>query len=191
MFVFVDKTTFFYDDYGSPFGELAQETSPCSKADTCHDCIGAGPDCGWCTAPDNYTQNRCDTLYNLQASGCPSPFVYSPTNQYEVEMDEELSNKTDEYSEPIQMRPQRVALRLRPKYPHKMRVDFKQARDYPVDLYYLMDLSKSMDDDKKKLAELGDFLARKMRNLTSNFRLGFGSFVDKTVMPYVSTVPEK
>ncbi|CAK9304234.1 unnamed protein product [Gordionus sp. m RMFG-2023] len=30
-----------------------------------------------------------------------------------------------------------------------------------------------------------------MRNITSNFRVGFGSFVDKVVMPYVSVVPEK
>merc|ERR1719297_174751 len=30
-----------------------------------------------------------------------------------------------------------------------------------------------------------------MERLTSNFRLGFGSFVDKVVMPYVSTVPRK
>ena len=34
-------------------------------------------------------------------------------------------------------------------------------------------------------------LAETMQNITSNFRLGFGSFVDKVVMPYVSTVPRK
>jgi len=30
-----------------------------------------------------------------------------------------------------------------------------------------------------------------MSEITKNFRLGFGSFVDKVVMPYVSTVPSK
>lgn len=68
---------------------------------------------------------------------------------------------------------------------------YTQAEDYPVDLYYLMDLSKSMYDDKEKLSYLGDKLATTMKKLTSNFRLGFGSFVDKVVMPYVSTLPEK
>ena len=68
---------------------------------------------------------------------------------------------------------------------------YEQAVDYPVDLYYLMDLSKSMEDDKEKLSTLGDLLSETMQNLTSNFRLGFGSFVDKVVMPYVSTVPQK
>lgn len=70
-------------------------------------------------------------------------------------------------------------------------MEFKQAEDYPVDLYYLMDLSNSMKDDKEKLALLGDLLAEEMGRITTNFRLGFGSFVDKVVMPYVNTVPEK
>lgn len=72
-----------------------------------------------------------------------------------------------------------------------MSVTFRQAEDYPVDLYYLMDLSQSMADDKESLSALGKQLAEEMQNLTRNFRLGFGSFVDKVVMPYVSTVPEK
>lgn len=68
---------------------------------------------------------------------------------------------------------------------------YTQAEDYPVDLYYLMDLSKSMEDDKEKLSALGDHLAATMKKITKKFTLGFGSFVDKVVMPYVSTIPEK
>lgn len=60
-----------------------------------------------------------------------------------------------------------------------------------MDLYYLMDLSKSMEDDKDNLSLLGRELSLTMQNITSNFQLGFGSFVDKVLMPYVSTVPKK
>lgn len=60
-----------------------------------------------------------------------------------------------------------------------MKVVYAQAEDYPVDLYYLMDLSRSMSDDKKKLSILGEELAHKMRTITANFTLGFGSFIDK------------
>lgn len=74
---------------------------------------------------------------------------------------------------------------------HNLNMRYSQAEDYPVDLYYLMDLSKSMEDDKEKLSALGDLLSETMRNITSNFRLGFGSFVDKVLMPYVSTIPKK
>ena len=78
-----------------------------------------------------------------------------------------------------------------PDEAYDMHLQYAQAEDYPVDLYYLMDLSKSMEDDKDKLSELGNLLAERMQSITSNFRLGFGSFVDKVVMPYVSTVPAK
>lgn len=92
----------------------------------------------------------------------------------------------------------------------KFNVTYRQAVDYPVDLYYLMDLSYSMKDDKQKLSELGDLLgmlslfvllaihlsvgdvsAERMRQITRNFRLGFGSFIDKKLMPFIDPRPEK
>ncbi|XP_017769953.1 PREDICTED: integrin beta-PS-like isoform X2 [Nicrophorus vespilloides] len=90
----------------------------------------------------------------------------------------------------VQISPQKVNLKLRARQSYSFQMHYTQAEDYPVDLYYLMDLSKSMEDDKDKLSLLGNLLAESMRNITSNFRLGFGSFVDKVVMPYVSTVPK-
>lgn len=42
--------------------------------------------------------------------------------------------------------------------PYKFNITFKKADNYPVDLYFIMDLSQSMNDDKDKLAELGDML---------------------------------
>jgi len=45
--------------------------------------------------------------------------------------------------------------------PQTFNLTFRLAKDYPVDLYYLMDLSYSMKDDKENLAvlgrEIGDF----------------------------------
>lgn len=91
----------------------------------------------------------------------------------------------------VQIFPQEVDVSLRPKSPARFTMRFRQAADYPVDLYYLMDLSASMKDDKEKLADLGTKLSDEMRLITKDFRIGFGSFVDKTVMPYVSTVARK
>jgi integrin beta 1 len=90
-----------------------------------------------------------------------------------------------------QVKPQRIKLRLRARQQYSVHMYYTQAEDYPVDLYYLMDLSKSMQDDKEKLSALGDHLAQTMKNMTTKFTLGFGSFVDKVVMPYVSTIPDK
>ncbi|XP_058126874.1 integrin beta-PS isoform X1 [Anopheles ziemanni] len=91
----------------------------------------------------------------------------------------------------VQISPQSVSLKLRLNEVYRLNVNYAQAEDYPVDLYYLMDLSKSMEDDKTILSTLGAHLASEMRKITNNFKLGFGSFVDKVLMPYVSTVPKK
>jgi integrin beta 1 len=48
-----------------------------------------------------------------------------------------------------------------------------------------------MKDDKEKLSQLGDLLADRMTKITKNFRLGFGSFIDKKVMPFVDPRKEK
>ena len=39
--------------------------------------------------------------------------------------------------------------------PQTIDIRFRQAEDYPVDLYYLMDLSNSMEEDKDQVAKLG------------------------------------
>lgn len=64
-------------------------------------------------------------------------------------------------------------------------VRVQHTEDYPVDLYYLMDLSASMVDDLNKIKDLGSSLSKEMANLTSNFRMGFGSFVEKPTLPFI------
>lgn len=162
--------------------------NPCTK------CFTAGPEHAWCKqegfSPDGSRQ-RCDTKENLKKAGCKDDDIFRPEPEYYVIQDDPLSNKTSNPFELVQLRPQRIKLRLPPHMPKRLTIQYKQVTDYPVDLYYLMDLSKSMSDDKAKLAELGNRLASQMQEMTSNFQLGFGSFVDKKLLPYVNTVPEK
>uniref|UniRef100_A0A8C4QTB9 Integrin beta n=1 Tax=Eptatretus burgeri TaxID=7764 RepID=A0A8C4QTB9_EPTBU len=75
--------------------------------------------------------------------------------------------------------------------PQKINLTFRRAEDYPIDVYYLLDLSYSMNDDLQNLKHLGTELQKSMKNITSDLQIGFGSFVDKTVMPYISTTPKK
>lgn len=62
---------------------------------------------------------------------------------------------------------------------------YRPAKNYPLDLYYLMDLTWSMRDDKETLVNVGKDLASTLNTLTENYRLGFGSFVDKPAMPFM------
>ncbi|XP_077474088.1 integrin beta-3-like isoform X2 [Stigmatopora argus] len=52
-----------------------------------------------------------------------------------------------------------------------------------------MDLSYSMKDDLARLETLGHRLAQTMGKTTSDLRMGFGAFVDKTAVPYMYVSP--
>lgn len=62
---------------------------------------------------------------------------------------------------------------------------YKPAKNYPLDLYYLMDLTDSMANHKAALIGVGEKLANALNSLSENYRIGFGSFVDKPVWPYL------
>jgi len=145
--------------------------------------------CFWCKQKD-FARNRCDSKEGLLNNGCN--LIESFNESIQVVTDRELSHiSVASESEAVQVKPQRVFLKLRPKSPHRLKLSYRQAVDYPVDLYYLMDLSRTMLDHKRKLAALGNKLATQMRQITKNFRLGFGSFVDKSVLPFADTNPAK
>lgn len=56
--------------------------------------------------------------------------------------------------------------------PQTINLKFKRAEDYPIDLYYLMDLSYSMKDDLENVKNLGTSLMLEMSKITSDFRIG-------------------
>jgi len=189
------EAQFSQNGYGAGF--MLQ--NPCVSKQTCSECLQT-PTCAWCmkeeyTSVDGSPLPRCnsESYYSASSSSrvrCPADMIVNPMNIARIVENVEL-RKASEYTEAVQVKPQHVYLKLRINEAHDLDFYYEQAQDYPVDLYYLMDLSKSMEDDKEKLSALGDLLSATMQNITSNFRLGFGSFVDKVVMPYVSTVPRK
>ncbi|PIK50534.1 putative integrin beta G subunit isoform X1 [Apostichopus japonicus] len=112
-----------------------------------------------------FTQNftdtgspRCDTIPNLRMQGCSE--YTSPNSSYTIDLDKELSNagNTTNLGEAVQVKPQEITLKLRPGQPTQFTFQVRQAEDYPVDLYYVMDLSKSMEDDLVNLRKVGDVL---------------------------------
>ena len=50
---------------------------------------------------------------------------------------------------------------------------------------------KPLSDDKENIVKLGEKIAEAVQEITSDFRIGFGSFVDKEVLPFISLVPGK
>ena len=166
---------------------LSQECAK-YKVSTCRDCIESGPGCAWCQKlnfsgqgePDSV---RCDTREQLLAKGCVADDIVDPRSLAETQEDQAGGQK--------QLSPQKVTLYLRPGQAATFNVTFRRAKGYPIDLYYLMDLSYSMLDDLINVKKLGGDLLRALNEITESGRIGFGSFVDKTVLPFVNTHPEK
>ncbi|KAK7940096.1 hypothetical protein WMY93_003422 [Mugilogobius chulae] len=161
---------------------------------TCRQCLAVDPSCAWCSQEEfgkgGSSVSRCDLKTNLVKLGCRSDSVEFPLSSMQILEDSPLSDKASG-STVTQIRPQKMHMVLRPGDSKRFTVSVKQVEDYPVDLYYLMDLSYSMKDDLEKLVTLGNLLAEAMRKTTSNLRMGFGAFVDKTVSPYMYTFPAK
>uniref|UniRef100_A0A672JK18 Integrin beta n=1 Tax=Salarias fasciatus TaxID=181472 RepID=A0A672JK18_SALFA len=157
---------------------------------TCKQCLAVHPSCAWCLQEGVASSSRCDLKANLLASGCAPSALESPASRLQVIEDRPLSNKAAGSTQDItQIKPQRLHITLRPGERGGGRV--RQVEDYPVDLYYLMDLSYSMNDDLVRLRTLGKSLAEAMNRTTSNLRMGFGAFVDKPLSPYMYISPEE
>ena len=56
--------------------------------------------------------------------------------------------------------------------------------DLPVDLYFVLDSSKSMITKTELLAGASEEIAVKIKKLTKDYRLGFGSFIEKPRIPF-------
>ncbi|XP_024919680.1 integrin beta-2 [Cynoglossus semilaevis] len=175
---------------------LCQE-EVCSKSviNSCNDCIQSGPYCVWC-AQLNFTKAgeqeaaRCDTAAQLKSRGCRGENIISPRNWVHINQEDPLSTSFKQ-QEPVQLSPQKISLELRPGLPSTFTVSFRRVQGYPVDLYYLMDLSYSMKDDLENVKRLGQSLFAALKNITAHAQIGFGAFVDKTVLPYTNTNPDK
>uniref|UniRef100_A0A8C6M7N1 Integrin beta n=1 Tax=Nothobranchius furzeri TaxID=105023 RepID=A0A8C6M7N1_NOTFU len=178
-------------------GLCQQQEEVCAKSviNSCGDCIRTGPFCSWCkqlnfTKPGEQEAVRCDTKAQLVKKGCNIFEIIAPENNKTTIKDVPLSTLSSQ-QEPVQMSPQHVSLKLRPGLPETFTVSFSRAEGYPVDLYYLMDLSYSMKDDLNNVKGLGQDLFAALKKITKDATIGFGAFVDKTVLPYTNTNKEK
>uniref|UniRef100_A0AAQ5XBK6 Integrin beta n=1 Tax=Amphiprion ocellaris TaxID=80972 RepID=A0AAQ5XBK6_AMPOC len=161
---------------------------------TCQQCLAVDPSCAWCSQEEygrgGSGASRCDLKQNLLNEGCSQDAVEFPISTLTIQNDDPLSSKASGAGDVVtQVRPQKLHMTLRPGDAKRFTVSVKQVEDYPVDLYYLMDLSYSMRDDLVRLRTLGNELAVTMGRTTSNLRMGFGAFVDKTVSPYMYMHP--
>ncbi|KAI4900777.1 hypothetical protein NFI96_017573 [Prochilodus magdalenae] len=137
-------------------------------------------------SPGEPDYKRCDTAEGLRTRNCSA--IIDPKPNIRIIRDTDLGSNLDNV---VQLRPQKLHLKIRVGVPQTFEVAFKRAEGYPIDMYYLMDLSFSMRDDLEKVKSLGRNVVSALKNVTRAVRIGFGAFVDKREMPYVNTMPDK
>ncbi|VDP93567.1 unnamed protein product [Echinostoma caproni] len=81
-------------------------------------------------------------------------------------------------------------MKIRPNDPLVVNFTFQSISDYPVDLYFLTDLSYTMSDDLETVSNMTNDIVLTMRNVTKKLQMGFGAFVDKPVFPFVVPTPQ-
>ncbi|XP_007547601.1 integrin beta-8 [Poecilia formosa] len=156
-----------------------------SSVTSCADCLQRGPQCAWSFQEDylhgTEQSHRCDLPDNLRRRGCRPEFM--ERSDVKVEVDATLNS--------TQVSPREISITLRPGSEASFVVAVKQLERYPVDLYYLVDVSASMQENLDHLKTVGVALSLRMTQHTSDLWLGFGSFVDKPVSPFISVHPSK
>ncbi|XP_063064273.1 integrin beta-7-like [Engraulis encrasicolus] len=161
----------------------------CESHSTCSACVSK-VGCAWCKQkdfllPGEDSSHRCGTEERLRMKNCSE--VMSPSSSLHTVRDEPLR---DEPGRMVQLRPQEIHLKLRLGVPQRFNVVFRRAEGYPIDLYYLMDLSFSMRDDLQNVRKLGHQIVGALRNVSRSVRIGFGCFVEKDIDPYIGVTGE-
>uniref|UniRef100_A0A3P8XDH8 Integrin beta n=1 Tax=Esox lucius TaxID=8010 RepID=A0A3P8XDH8_ESOLU len=151
---------------------------------SCSECLQRGPLCSWCFQEgflDGAVGVRCGLAGTLAMRGCGPEFIEHPEVTVEVNA---ATGRT-------QVSPAEVTVTVRPGSEARVTVAVRQLERYPVDLYYLVDVSASMQENLDQLKTVGVALSHRMGEYSSDLRLGFGSFVDKPVSPYINVHPSK
>lgn len=84
----------------------------------------------------------------------------------------------------IQLTPQYVHIKTLPGRMVTFNLSYRPAKDYPLDVYYLIDNSYTMHEHTKKIAAEGKRIPKVLLVLSNNLLLGVGTFVEKPDLPY-------
>ena len=147
----------------------------CPTLVTCSQCISTAS-CVWCSTPGNA---RC--LSQENANSCRKDDLLQPATTI-------IDKQEIPLTENNQVSLKSIDLKLRVNESVSFSVSLKAAQNFPLDLYMLMDLSFSFESDLETVKVLAPQLPLALRNVSSDFLIGFGTFVDKPSLPYTSSV---
>ncbi|XP_008196758.2 integrin beta-nu isoform X1 [Tribolium castaneum] len=165
----------------------AETKAACEDQTDCSSCIREHPCCVFCYDED-FPAPRC--FKKGKTTTCNQQFLVNNTETKIASNTIEFRSVSDDVDSAIQLVPTEFNVTLRVGKPVNLTFRYKPAENYPLDLYYLMDLTKSMEGTLNKIKTLGQNLTILLETLTENHQIAFGSFIDKPEMPFYMTDPE-
>ncbi|XP_014825792.1 PREDICTED: integrin beta-4 isoform X3 [Poecilia mexicana] len=157
-----------------------------ARSGTCSDCLQAGVGCAYCSEED-FGFPRCDLHEKILAHGCNVAYVIKATSKQTIERNEAINTNLQR----SQVSPQEVRMTFLPGETRELDVNVFAPTKGPLDLYILMDFSNSMKDDLDNLKKMGNKLATVVQEISSDYTIGFGKFVDKVIEPQTDMRPDK
>ncbi|KAL3312028.1 integrin, beta [Cichlidogyrus casuarinus] len=155
--------------------------SHCDTARNCQQCMGSSPECFWCfdelyndTMSIEGPGYRCATYDTLVNRKCNPEKI-------QVTKSSKISEQRGAYN---QLQPEFINLMIRPHDNLSIDLNFKPAEHYPVDLYFLVDLSYTMKNLLETVSAMTKKISQEMSSITEDFQMGFGAFVDKPIYPF-------
>lgn len=147
----------------------------------------ADPACAW-TDDMKYDGDRCQSESNLISLHKEEMIRIKSVTNVKSKRKETIYNPYPSTSQ--QMFPFRYEVLIRPGDIVTLTIMFKQLVDHPVDLYFLIDNSHTMQKYKDQLVKIIDTLSKQLSRITKDYTLGYGSFVDKPLSPFTEPLQE-
>ncbi|VVC97300.1 integrin beta pat-3-like [Leptidea sinapis] len=159
--------------------------SKCEEHIRCESCIKDNNNCVWCAADTFGPESRCKP-YTPDTSWCINDIIY-PQSSYKIIENKSLSS---DFGNVVQIIPQKIEMDMRPGQEVEFSFNFKRARDYPIDMYFLVDGSESMITIRDNIIDEAETIYGMMGNISRNVTLGIGTFVDKNALPFTQKVDQ-
>nr|XP_034310719.1 integrin beta-6-like isoform X2 [Crassostrea gigas] len=166
--------------------DVVVEGQQCSGS-KCSDCL-IKEGCVWCQ-DQGFKAKRCGSFSEMKENECKD-VVQRKNHAVEI-LENNAFSDGGPGLDPIQIKPQRIRIRLAPNSAlRNVMIHYKVAKNFPLDLYFLHNPSMSLENLVTNFTEIADDIVNEISNLTTNFRLGFGTAMDKVIAPFVHRDPE-
>ena len=151
----------------------------CRIFTTCRECISSTLACAWCNDRKFYIipdaiRPLCDTPEALLEANCPPDKIMNPKSSTPIRNGSTL-----------QLNPSKYEMSLRTQTVQNVSIRVTPQQDFPLDLYILMDVSNTMSVFLQLAQDAAGDILSAVKGLTSDSRLGFGTFVEKRVRPFI------